>query len=425
MALLSIVPTYLLCRELGVRLPAANLAVFLAAVNPFLIRNGQGLRMYSMLLLLGMWSLWLVFRFCRTAPGSSRGPLVALTCVNLLMVYTHYLGWILIALEGAVVIAEARPKVGAFLVSTLCVGAGFAPWAAFVAIRSRPSVGLAEDVRQHLRWIERPDWRDVVSYFARLNGAFREGLGSAKVKVLVGFALFDLPLVLAFRNRARIAGIDAADAPSRRGSRALAWLAFFTAVPVAIALVVSHLLPFSIFGPRYLILSSIPYLILCAVGLVSVQPKVLRSVAIAAAMGWAVFGFVEEVRLVGRTDWFFLVGEMRRVEPEPQGPVDVFSLTSQSPVRYALQRDPDPRFRIRSRIAHVNEIDGPRFWLAFQESVAYPEETRALLHALEEKGYRRVHCLESGSPQNRMHLDRFVRSPGSAAPESLGPGSSP
>ena len=71
---------------------------------------------------------------------------MALTCVNLLMVYTQYLGAILILVEIVVVFLDARPKLGAFLAANVFVGIAFLPWALLVMQGSRQRSGIAEDV---------------------------------------------------------------------------------------------------------------------------------------------------------------------------------------------------------------------------------------------------------------------------------------
>src|ERR1051325_7526101 len=59
LAMASIFPFVLLCRELNVSAMARNFALLLMAVNGYLIKYAQEVRMYSLLMLLSTCSLWL------------------------------------------------------------------------------------------------------------------------------------------------------------------------------------------------------------------------------------------------------------------------------------------------------------------------------------------------------------------------------
>src|SRR5215207_158297 len=89
----AIVPFLLLARELRLRAEEATLALLLLAANGYLIKYAQEVRMYSLLLLLSLSSLWLFVKFLN-ARGKTRATLLALFAVNLLLIYTHYFGWL-------------------------------------------------------------------------------------------------------------------------------------------------------------------------------------------------------------------------------------------------------------------------------------------------------------------------------------------
>jgi uncharacterized membrane protein len=71
-AVASILPLLLLCRELNLSAIETNTALFLIAVNAYLIQNAQELRMYSLLTFFTLSSLWL---FVRLVGG--KGPWVS------------------------------------------------------------------------------------------------------------------------------------------------------------------------------------------------------------------------------------------------------------------------------------------------------------------------------------------------------------
>ncbi len=92
-AIATLAPFLLLCRELHLQRAEINLALLLMAVNGSLIKYAQEVRMYSLLLFLTTCSLWLFVRFYKRAGVSGR-HLATLFTVNLLLSYTHYYGWL-------------------------------------------------------------------------------------------------------------------------------------------------------------------------------------------------------------------------------------------------------------------------------------------------------------------------------------------
>ena len=92
-------PFLLLHRELKLRASERHLALALIAVNGYLIYFAQELRMYILALFLTLCSLWLFTRFFNSPAGPVKRHLLALFAVNLLLVYTHYLGWLVVGTE--------------------------------------------------------------------------------------------------------------------------------------------------------------------------------------------------------------------------------------------------------------------------------------------------------------------------------------
>ncbi|HKC65093.1 MAG TPA: glycosyltransferase family 39 protein, partial [Pyrinomonadaceae bacterium] len=99
LSVVAIVPFVLLCRELRVRQAELYLALLFMAVNGYLIKYAQEVRMYSLLLLLTLCSLWLFVKLLRSE-AVSRRQLLILFAINLLLVYTHYYGWMVVVVEG-------------------------------------------------------------------------------------------------------------------------------------------------------------------------------------------------------------------------------------------------------------------------------------------------------------------------------------
>jgi uncharacterized membrane protein len=86
-----------------------NISLLLFAANGYLIKYAQEVRMYGLLLFFTLCSLWLFVKLLR-GEGAARGLLLALTACNLLLVYTHYYGWLVVSTEAAFLLPSARRR---------------------------------------------------------------------------------------------------------------------------------------------------------------------------------------------------------------------------------------------------------------------------------------------------------------------------
>ncbi len=82
--------------------------------------------MYGLLLFFTVCSLWLFVRFTQAPVDSrttSRRAWLALTLVNLLLVYTHYYGWLVVGLELLAVLLRRRRKLAPYAASVAALKA--------------------------------------------------------------------------------------------------------------------------------------------------------------------------------------------------------------------------------------------------------------------------------------------------------------
>ena len=168
--------------------------------------------MYSLLLLVTLVSLWLCARLLNSA-GTARRLLFALALVNLLLVYTHYYGWLVVACEAALLLLRDRRRLPSFMLTVAAVALLFAPWIAACARAAGAGGGLAENIG----WIERPRASDLVQLFALLNEPFyfRQSTTEpvyARGGALLGLLLVGLPIAaLLFKTLRRRRHEDSAD----------------------------------------------------------------------------------------------------------------------------------------------------------------------------------------------------------------------
>jgi 4-amino-4-deoxy-L-arabinose transferase-like glycosyltransferase len=517
---LAAVPLAQLARELKLSRPAVALALLLFAASGFLIKYAQEVRMYAPLLLFASCSLWLLARFCRArdedrggrAGGGAdardgddnagvlesgedadvlngddaagallwrRGRLIdlaALTAANLLLVYTHYFGWLLVALELAFVAVWARGRLKPFAASALLLAACFAPWAWEVALSSAAEK-LGGGLEQNIGWASRPAARELFLPYLLLHEPFRFQRHSAEPAVLRLTILLSLlvfaPALAALlwrelgRRRAlsRTPSSEAAthegDASrellARRGDDearahhegradsdglgnfALRFLVFFSAAPVAVAFLLSYLLPLSVWGTRHLVVVAPAYLLLAAHAVTSLRPRWL-SVAACALLGcWLLLGaagwLARRPAPLVWCSWQTLAAELARAEEGGDKTVTVYA--AEELAAYHLWHALDggaANGGDRFRVVVVKNLPGvaedrafflPRgfdevavvdadaafseddFWLALRAPVADRDHT--LLAALAARGYETGPRFEATAQGQRVTLVRVHR----------------
>ena len=443
-AIVALVPFFLLARELRLDAQATTLALLLAASNGYLIKYAQELRMYSLLLLLTLTSLWLFAKLLNSARASRR-LLFALFFANLLLVYTHYYGWLVVACEAALVAYADRRKLRAFLL--VCAGLllCFAPWVLACVGASRAGGGLAQNVG----WIERPGARDLTQLYALLNEPFYFRQSSAEPVYARGGALFGLlllgvpVLLLLFRTLRSREGLSNRVGP-------LALLSFFTLAPVALAFAASRVLPYSVWGTRHLIIIAAPYALLCGAALACTRPAWLKSAALLLLSCWLlIVGALTLVRDEGAYVWCAwgdLAASAARDEETATNTSDTRAVeTSNSDTQavnvyafedlvayhlwFALEDRRGPRtYKVSSLRGVPGVTEDPayflprdfedathapaeaftntqRFWLAFRDTNF--DDTRPPLNFITARGYRPTRVYEASAQGQRAFLVLF------------------
>ncbi|MGI8733513.1 MAG: glycosyltransferase family 39 protein [Pyrinomonadaceae bacterium] len=288
-AIATLVPFLLLCRELRLSSYTRNLALFLFAVNAYLITYARELRMYSLLVCLSLLALWLFVRWWNS-PRTSRLDWLALFSAHLLLVYTHYYGWLIVGVELLFVLLRRRGRAAfAALIGLLLLC--YAPWVASVlaALEAR-SVSLGAQ----LDWHYKPGITAVAAYYALLNGSYTFARSTT-----IGILIFGGVVLWALRDRWL-------RSKSNERDERLVWsfLIALSLLPVVVAFIASRILPQSVWHPRYLIISAVPYLLLIALAVTQLRPRWLRILLTVAVVVWSgVSGFTEARRSDSRIAW--------------------------------------------------------------------------------------------------------------------------
>jgi len=262
----AIIPFFFLCRELELSRSERNLALLLLGVNGYLIKYAQELRMYSLLMLLSLCSLWLFIKFFR-AERASHKQFVWLFLVNLLLVYSHYAGWLVVILEAFALLVWHRDRVISFLAGIVITTLAYLPWVFLVTRNAEAGKRLA----QNIGWVTRPAFPDITQFYALLNKPFWSIQSSAArpydlVTAIFALLVLGTPLLLfsmrlwrrtAYENETTVLPFRA--------------LFLFVVAPVAVVFGLSWLLPLSIWGTRHLIIVAAPYAVLVAVAIIRLQ----------------------------------------------------------------------------------------------------------------------------------------------------------
>ncbi|MFZ0750068.1 MAG: glycosyltransferase family 39 protein [Pyrinomonadaceae bacterium] len=356
LAVATIAPFYLLCRELNLNAKERNLAFTLIAVSGFLIKYTQEVRMYSLLLFLGVTSIWLFILFVQN-PG--RRTLAVLTVCNLLLVYTHYYGWLLVFAQACLVLIWYRKNLSRFLRTAAVLIVAYLPWIYAVATFREPARGLA----QNIGWIKRPNARDLAEYFVLLNKPFlfsQSTLDRADSFLIWWLALLLVGVALAilFFRRWR----DRAFTEAERVMLAL------TFVPLILAAGVSWILPYSIWGTRHLIISAVPFFILAGIAIANLKPywtklTVLIGFASVMILAGAVY-LLKPVPGLSWCEWNNLAKQIPAPTPgEPAPVVYTFEDLVAYHVWFAPERTVTPSFKVKVVKGLPGVPDDPAFFL--------------------------------------------------------------
>jgi uncharacterized membrane protein len=403
---LAILPLVLLCRELRFKFAETLTALALLAVNGSLIKYSQEVRMYSVLFCLALFSLLFFIRYLNRTEKLVFG---ALLLTNLLLVYTHYFGWLVVASQFVAIIFWRRELLFRFCTGLAALILSFAPWALMVLAAAQTNSGVG----QNIGWMQKPVLKVVLSFVFSLHEPFYYQQLSTEAP---NFLLVSLPFSfvcicaifwLLFRQN---------DSPLRL-------LFAFAALPLALAFLASWILPYSIWGTRHLIIVFAPYALLAAAALNRPRPNVLKiaasSLLAALVLLGGAFHFSRRAPILIWCGWENLAREVLRNDPvltndsnekltiyafEDLVAYHLWFATRNSSERVQIVNVEDfpgvaedkayflPRAFGGVKSIDPNAIAGERFWIAYRDGSWNP--THAVVQDLTARGYRHGAPLE-------------------------------
>lgn len=363
-SLAALLPFVLLGRELELRAAELNLVLILMAVNGYLVYYAQELRMYSLLLGLTLCSLWLFARFVNRPDDT--GTAWVLLAVTVLLVYTQYYGWLVVAAELVFLLIWNRTRLPVFAGIVAGAALAFSPWL-YLVVRRVIGRGLEPNIGSFAV----PTWRDVAGLYAALVGSLGGGW-----MMLPGAVLFVGPVAL---WAARLLWSRRPADP--RPAATFRWLVLSAALPVVVAYAVSHALPHSVWGTRFLIVVAPACMMLIGLAVFRLRQRSIRLAAVLLMVAWAALAGIREVNSSGKNAWQPLVHRMMHAEPSRVGGIMVYTIeSSDETIAFYLHEAHDERFKTK-RVQGTSDMTGDHFWVALRSRVP------ALQRELTARGY--------------------------------------
>ena len=376
---LAIVPMVLLSREFKLRPLVMSATVALAAIHPYLLYYSQHVRMYTLLMLCALTSLWAFHACIRPSGLSVTAKFAILTLVNIVSVYSHYYGWMIIGLECWYLIFWKREYLKQMALSSALVFIAFIPWMYWAGKFIYAKGGLSSN----LAWIEKPDAGALAWFFVDLAG-FGD-FPSIGRQAVTGLALLVLAAgYAAWRERERL--------HTGHFVYLARFLLYFVLGSVAVAFTASRLLPSSVWGHRHMVYLVFPMLMLVTAAYYQLNSPVVRIAGGILCAVWA--GMVIHHHLKGddkKTPFDSLVIQMLAQETDTPNNVTFYSVDKylHYPVWFYLEtlkagkitgfaapiRDADrarlaaaaARIQVKSHVG-IEEARGSHFWVGYSSA---------------------------------------------------------
>ena len=381
LSMAAVIPFLLLCRDLKISRAATTLALYFAAVNGYIIYWAHDIRMYSLLLCLTLLSYWLFIRFYKAGDCAS-WAILPLAIVNLLLVYTHYFGWLVIGVQFAFILVFARSGLRVFLAAIAGWTVAFLPWAYAVKLAAAEKDGFA----QNLGWIARPGLSAVFWFYEMLNGDVE-----IPHSTLVGIAVFCVPLLIVVFRDIKTWRSEGPQAIRDR------WLLIAAAtIPVVAAFGASRILPQSVWGDRHLIVAAVPYFLIVSEAVFHIRHAAVRAVLIAVMLLWSGYAGLLNLTENKRPAWDQVTARMIESEPAGNGQVSLYTYEKViDPIlEFYILKELNESFRVRN-VTSVEGMIGDHFWVAVRTPVGGEDTTP---QQLESRGYHSGPGFRSETP---------------------------
>lgn len=264
-SLLSIIPAYLLMKQLKVGSMGIAAGLLFFAVNGILIKYSQEVRMYCLVVLLSLTSTFLFQRFFKMGKG-----VIALTIVNGLLLMTHYFGFVLILSQILAIAGWQRIKVRTVLISGGLTGLALSGWLIYALSFRGEGGGLQENIG----WIPAPG---VFTLMNTLFDFIEPVYFDMSTADLPTNPLFSIPMLLLVLITLVVALSNGGKNQFVNGEGLFPQLGILV-IGIALVLVISLAAPYSVWGTRHLLVLFGPFLAVVTLSLSWPSLGTLRAV---------------------------------------------------------------------------------------------------------------------------------------------------
>jgi hypothetical protein len=364
--------TAAICFLLRLSATDTALVLILTAVNGLLIYLSQHARMFALFEFAAMVSL-LCFINLLLNP-TSWPALYSLTVANIIMVYSHYWGWLIILPELFITMAAYRLLPARFCMSVSLVAVSFFPWAVAVVIAASQHGGLSHQIA----WMG-SDVAGTTSYallFASLNGTI-----DFSHSITLGIVLFMAPICIFAISRAK-----SQDKSIWEPSSPVFWLTII-ASPLIVTSIAGYVAKQNLWNESHLSIVAVPYFILVGLSIASLPLSFVRTAFRCGLLAWAL---VASWASLAQTDkqlhWENIAKVIAVRDPAPIYAAEDFIT---GPLEYHLGRLAGRMVRV-SENPDLPEISDRRFWFVYRNLTWHGQQPLDQLQALHDTIDERV-----------------------------------
>lgn len=261
-SIVALVPFYLLCRQLKLKNSIITLAAIFLAANGALIKYAQEVRMYSLLLCASLFSMWLFARYFNFGKNYK-----ILILINIILVYTHYFGWLVVLPQIFVIAVLQNIKIRQMLIMLGAAIVSYVPW---IYLIWQSALTNSNGLAQNIGWMTRPTPGVIFHFVFDLIEPFYYQQSSDEP---ASRFIITIPFLLII-GWAKILYLS--DWQNESEKNAFYLLSAFVGLPLLLVLIVSWISPYSIWGTRHLIIIFVPALILAAKFLIEIRSSTVR-----------------------------------------------------------------------------------------------------------------------------------------------------
>lgn len=364
---LVVLPLFLLGKRMQGTV-AAVVAVLLFTLNDHHYGLAHEVRAYSLFTLLTVCSVLQLHRFLN---GEGRAWFW-LTVFNVLLVYTHFLGWLVVGLQLLLILpfASFRPKLKAWAGMFALLLLAYLPYASIFLQRAESSIAKGT-------WLITPPLEEVYNMLWRWSNA---------PMIAVLFLGFVMGMLIKDRFR----------------SQAMVWASIWTFVPLLGLWVVSQWIP--LYLDRYLVFAAPGWALLVAFSIAQLPDRSVRAGASVAVLAMA-FTFAPWAKDQHTPELVVeRVEELRSTDPG----APVLVVPTWYRLTYRFAQDPQGFRSEPANLEHSNELEpgDPDRRIVILVDAAPPDaESRQLLEQL-----RSTHVImDSTLASQKVWVKRFMR----------------